>query len=211
MPMTEQLLAERVRWERERRRWSYGQVAAAVADAGHSLDRSSVMRIEKGARRVTVNDLMGLASAFGIEPSELLVSTDDVLTGRARRVADERVDAIRALALAAARYVLTGRELQELVSLDPEVLEYVENLAVAATKQPDGGAAALGQLVGIEHADPDRLDIAWLLDQLVIALDDYGYRRGSPDVAERVRARQAERVTFYRQFAAKKGAQRGER
>ena len=70
----EDRLAERIALERKTRGWSYETLAAAMSEAGCSINGSAIYRIEKGnpRRRVTVNELAALAQLWAI-PVERLI------------------------------------------------------------------------------------------------------------------------------------------
>lgn len=70
----EDSLAERVRVERERRRWTPERLARALGEVGCPIQTSAIYRIEKGSprRRITVNELVAFSRVFGIPPADLL-------------------------------------------------------------------------------------------------------------------------------------------
>lgn len=69
-----------------------------LAEAGRPIPQSGITRIENGARRVDVDDLVALATAFDVSPSALLLPpTDDPaakieITGAGEIPADEAWD-----------------------------------------------------------------------------------------------------------------------
>ena len=55
-------------------------VADRLADIGHPMAHNTVSEIERGARRVDVDDLMALAAALGVTPTALLgVDSGDIV------------------------------------------------------------------------------------------------------------------------------------
>jgi transcriptional regulator with XRE-family HTH domain len=56
------------------------QLAKLLADAGRPIPQSGISRIESGARRVDVDDLMALAAVLNVSPSALLLPLDDAPT-----------------------------------------------------------------------------------------------------------------------------------
>lgn len=80
------LHARRLRRERG---WSQADLAAAVTAAGYPMSQAIVGRIEfgrtasGGRQAVTVDELVGLATALGVEPAHLLTPTEcDTCHGR---------------------------------------------------------------------------------------------------------------------------------
>lgn len=65
-------LAHRIAYERERRGWSYEDTAIALAREGLELHYTAIYKTEKKGRRVTVDELVALASAFDTTPGDLL-------------------------------------------------------------------------------------------------------------------------------------------
>jgi transcriptional regulator with XRE-family HTH domain len=68
-------LARRIAWERERQGLSYERLAQAMTEAGCTITRASLFQIEKGEppRRVTVNELVALATVFNVPVQDLLL------------------------------------------------------------------------------------------------------------------------------------------
>lgn len=73
-------LGVRVREVREDRGYSLRQLADRVAELGHTFDASALMRLERGDRRASVDDLIALSLALDVSPDSLLVPIDDELT-----------------------------------------------------------------------------------------------------------------------------------
>ncbi|HMM96718.1 helix-turn-helix transcriptional regulator [Phycicoccus sp.] len=72
--LVEQHVARRVREERERRDWTYERLSTRMGEQGCLVHPSAIYRIEKGnpPRRITVDELVALASAFDISVASLL-------------------------------------------------------------------------------------------------------------------------------------------
>lgn len=70
----EALLAVRIEKLRSERDWSYGDLARHLAGVGCKIERSSLLKIEKGEprRRITVNELVGFAAVFGTTVEDLV-------------------------------------------------------------------------------------------------------------------------------------------
>ncbi|OSZ58676.1 hypothetical protein OQI_20435 [Streptomyces pharetrae CZA14] len=57
---------------RQRRGWDQAYLAERVSDAGRPMSTSVLGKIESGARRVDVDDLVAVAAALEVSPSALL-------------------------------------------------------------------------------------------------------------------------------------------
>jgi transcriptional regulator with XRE-family HTH domain len=68
-------LAERIGYERERRGWSYEQLAKRMTDVGCPMNQSAIYKIEKATprRRITVDELLAFAKVFDTNISALLL------------------------------------------------------------------------------------------------------------------------------------------
>ncbi|WP_188197264.1 helix-turn-helix domain-containing protein [Nonomuraea sp. SYSU D8015] len=66
------VVAENVRVLRKARRVSADRVEEVSAARGHRLDRFALSAIERGRRRVDVDELVILAGLLGVEPAVLL-------------------------------------------------------------------------------------------------------------------------------------------
>lgn len=76
---------------RKERGLSTTGLAAALKDAGRSIPATGITRIEKGQRRVDVDDLMALAVVLGVNPAALLMPP--VPEGTVELTAAGKVDA----------------------------------------------------------------------------------------------------------------------
>ncbi|MER6557243.1 helix-turn-helix transcriptional regulator [Streptomyces sp. NPDC001027] len=70
-------MAANLRRIRNARGLSTTKLAVLLKDAGQSIPATGITRIEKGERRVDVDDLMALAIALGVSPSALLLPPTD--------------------------------------------------------------------------------------------------------------------------------------
>jgi transcriptional regulator with XRE-family HTH domain len=78
---TSSLVAANVRLLRKVRGWSAQRLADNVAEAGHVLPRVAVAKIEKCGRMVTVDDLVAIASGFGVPAAMLIEVLCEVCCG----------------------------------------------------------------------------------------------------------------------------------
>jgi transcriptional regulator with XRE-family HTH domain len=66
-------VAENIRDLRRIHRISYRGLADRLAIEGRPLVATAVLKIERGERRVDVDDLVALSRAFQVEPADLLL------------------------------------------------------------------------------------------------------------------------------------------
>lgn len=71
------VIGERLRQLRMKHGWQQQELAEELDGIGWPMDRTAVAKIETGARNVSVEDLLALAAALGVEPSALLLPRDD--------------------------------------------------------------------------------------------------------------------------------------
>ncbi|MEU9643607.1 helix-turn-helix transcriptional regulator [Streptomyces sp. NPDC048188] len=65
-------MASAVTAHRQRRGWDQAYFAERVTEAGRPMSASVLGKVESGARRVDVDDLVALAAALEVRPQELL-------------------------------------------------------------------------------------------------------------------------------------------
>jgi transcriptional regulator with XRE-family HTH domain len=75
-PTTERVAAN-IRHYREAKGLNPQELSDRVAGLGRHINQSSIWKIESGARRVDVDDLVALALALGVTPDLLLLRTSD--------------------------------------------------------------------------------------------------------------------------------------
>lgn len=54
------------------------QLSARLGDLGRKIPASGITRMELGARRIDVDDLVALAAALEVEPTQLMLSPSDL-------------------------------------------------------------------------------------------------------------------------------------
>lgn len=116
MPYADNVAANVV-LERERRGWSYDQLAREMAKKGCPIQASAIYKIEKGTppRKVDPNELVALALVFDLTPADLLeaggirdvprelwkivldVESEHRVIVHARHTIDQLVDSMRQL------------------------------------------------------------------------------------------------------------------
>ncbi|UFN44522.1 helix-turn-helix domain-containing protein [Nocardioides okcheonensis] len=72
----ERRAAARIRAERESRGWSVDRMAERLRQVGHPIGRTAIYKIESGARRLSVDELMGFAIALGHDVGKLVMPLD---------------------------------------------------------------------------------------------------------------------------------------
>ncbi len=81
-PFTRRVVAN-VRVLRRRRRWSAQRLAEEMWSHGHHMTRAIIANREGGRTGgVTVDDLVGFAKVFGVEPADLLAEQPPVACDR---------------------------------------------------------------------------------------------------------------------------------
>lgn len=81
---------------REEKGWSLQDLSSALEARGHALNPSSLSKLERGKRRIDVDDLVALASALDVGLVRLLVEiADDRETQDAIAAAEEYERAAR--------------------------------------------------------------------------------------------------------------------
>ena len=66
---------------RKARRYSVRELAARLTEAGRRSTGSGISKIERGERRMDVDDLVALAAVLDVSPSALLLPPDDNPSG----------------------------------------------------------------------------------------------------------------------------------
>ncbi len=146
-------VAARVALERERRGMSYEGLAKRLSDIGCPIQASAIFKIEKGTprRRITVDELVGFAAAFGMSVEELLVDPE-VRLGREltrslqrlallkQRLAEHRNQS-KALHVELER---EAAEVRRLIEQEPALQEAVDRLGL--NEGPDGLNSVLTEM-----------------------------------------------------------------
>lgn len=93
-------LAERIAYERERRGMTYEGLAKRMTDVGCPINQSAIYKIEKAKprRRITVDELVAFSTVFEIDVNDLLLPLEAVLDSRLRELGAEVIVGIAALA-----------------------------------------------------------------------------------------------------------------
>lgn len=139
---TEAALAQRIAVERERRGWTYDEIASRMTAVGCPINGSSIYKIEKGTppRGIRVDELTALSLVFDI-PIEQLVLPPDVAEWQVLielLVAwDDAAEATRAAAEAEAEAWKALREYVDVELQDPEKLEVLVAMWAGHYQDPE--------------------------------------------------------------------------
>lgn len=100
-------VAENVRRLREERRLSLDELAAQLAELGRPIIPSSLSKLERGMRRVDVDDLEALGRALDVIPADLLLPAGQTYGDQDVRFSEieQNLDALLPL-MRAARHAL---------------------------------------------------------------------------------------------------------
>lgn len=154
-------LALRVQRERAYRGMSYEALAKAMTDAGCSIQGSAIYKIEKGdpPRRVTVDELIALATAFDVGVENLLTPVEVLRTKRGQELLKEIDEGDRALSEAAGRLINSYVEYFDLAAYEPDMREYIdghrfsEDVAKESAEIPLFSVTIDGQEQGVKVDD----------------------------------------------------------
>lgn len=80
MASASDVFRQRVREVRKLRGMTQAQLAAAVAALGVKMEEPAVMRLEKGTRGVSVDDVLAFSAALGVSPLSMIVPLEDEAT-----------------------------------------------------------------------------------------------------------------------------------
>jgi transcriptional regulator with XRE-family HTH domain len=152
-------LARRIERERTARGWSYETLAKKMTDAGCSIQGSAIYKIEKAdpPRRITVDELMALATVFGKSIENLLTPIEALDQARAKQLLVDLDEADKDLSMAVFMVHALHEKLFELASDDPELFEYVKghrdrsrSAAIEGGRASGGDAPTFHERVGFD-------------------------------------------------------------
>jgi transcriptional regulator with XRE-family HTH domain len=81
MPMAtaSELFGEQLRAVRGRKDWSQEQLADEMTGEGLKMDRTTITKIENGARNVSIDEALAFAAVLGVSPAALLAPRDTTM------------------------------------------------------------------------------------------------------------------------------------
>ena len=87
------LVGANVKRIREAQRLSLEELSQRLEDSGWILNRSSLSKIERGTRRIDVDDVVMLAATLHVSPMDLLLPTEDrpVVLKAAQSITDREI------------------------------------------------------------------------------------------------------------------------
>ncbi|MGH3833186.1 MAG: helix-turn-helix domain-containing protein [Pseudonocardiaceae bacterium] len=103
---SEENLARRIAYERDRRGWTYEGIAKRLADAGCPIQGSAIYKIEKGnpRRRISVDELVALTKVFDVDADNLLLPLELIAERDALNLMEELEKKYRALSTSLTDY-----------------------------------------------------------------------------------------------------------
>lgn len=164
---SEEGLARRIAFERERRGMSYEGLARRMTDAGCAINQSAIYKIEKGTkrksgevgppRRITVDELVALAEVFETSVEQLLLPQEAAASEEfASLLRDWDDAAVEARHQSAAARDARSREIQafermrDYVAKHPEIADTAAGLMQRwAADHVEGDAPAVDPLLRV--------------------------------------------------------------
>jgi transcriptional regulator with XRE-family HTH domain len=188
-------LARRIERERTARGLSYEALAKLLTTAGCSIQGSAIYKIEKAdpPRRITVDELVGLARVFDTTIEDLLTPLEVLDKERAQAILKELEQADEGLARAATKLVVHYSELLYLAGEDLELVDY----ALGHYERAMGVGEESGQLFTLVAEDGKAPSVA---------VDDSIFRRAMADFYIRL-TEQAKEMAVARRKAERETVQ----
>lgn len=158
---SERELARRMAWEREKRGWTFRDLASRMQEAGCMVHHTALYKIEDRdkPRRINYEEVVAAAEAFDMSVAELLRPLSAVLNEEVASVLNEEEQALRGVWEAVRRYQNACRRSAELEerAKDPTEMglaEAIDAFEVGAgdgrTATPDSNASG-GLRKALEH------------------------------------------------------------
>lgn len=121
-------LARRIQRERTYRGMSYETLAKAMTDAGCKTQGSALFRVEKGdpPRRITVDELIALATVFDVSVENLLTPVEVLRTQRGQELLKQIEQGTTDLGEVSVRLLNAFIEYFELAAYEPDMREYID-------------------------------------------------------------------------------------
>lgn len=143
---SEDNLARRIAYERERMGSTYDGLAARLTRAGCAIQSSAIYKIEKATprRRITVDELVAFAEVFGVSVGDLLLPPEAVKDRAVAEVLDR---------LTAARLAYE-RARAEMESVTEQVTRELAALGIVLGDVTSGPGWIIADVAG-RPADPD--------------------------------------------------------
>jgi transcriptional regulator with XRE-family HTH domain len=72
-----EVFGDRVREARDGRGWTQQQLADRMTERGYPIDRTMVLRVEKGRKHVSLREVFAFAVALDVDPLHLIIPLED--------------------------------------------------------------------------------------------------------------------------------------
>jgi transcriptional regulator with XRE-family HTH domain len=117
---SEENLARRIAYERNRRGWTYEGIAKRLTDIGCPIQGSAIYKIEKGTprRRISVDELVAFAEVFEVGAADMLIPLELIAEHEALGLIAEVERKYRVLSESVADYRGTVERIQQLAGTD---------------------------------------------------------------------------------------------
>jgi transcriptional regulator with XRE-family HTH domain len=117
---SEESLARRIAYERDRRGWTNEGTAKRLTDVGCPIQGSAIYKIEKGTprRRISVDELVAFAAVFEVSAADLLIPLELIAEHEALGLIAEVERKYHALSESVADYRGTVERIQQLAGTD---------------------------------------------------------------------------------------------
>jgi transcriptional regulator with XRE-family HTH domain len=181
-PEGESNLARRVGQLRQEKGWSYERLADEMKAAGCPTHTASMFRIEKGERRITVDELIAFSRVFAMDVADLLTPIELLRKDRARSVVAAVSDAEQRLTTSIIDACLAWREWHALAEADEELWEYASHLRDDDVWQAEKGRV-LSRVAGDAGlSETSRWALERALTDLRIAIIDASDRQQNEEM-----------------------------
>jgi transcriptional regulator with XRE-family HTH domain len=119
---SEENLARRIAYERDRRGWTYEGTAKRLTDVGCPIQGSAIYKIEKGKprRRISVDELVAFADVFDVGAADLLMPLEFIAEREALDLIAELERKYRVLSASVLDYGKTIARIERLAGTDDE-------------------------------------------------------------------------------------------
>jgi len=119
---SEENLARRIAYERDRRGWTYEGIAKRLTNVGCPIQGSAIYKIEKGTprRRISVDELVAFAKVFDVSTTDLLIPLELIAEHEALDLIAELERKYYALSASVEDYGETVARIQQLAGTDEE-------------------------------------------------------------------------------------------
>lgn len=122
----ESALARRIAQEREAKGMSFRALAIQMEHRGCPINSSALLRIEKGERRITVDELLAFAEVFGVPVERMLLAPELAAREDLIKLLDVWNSAALEMDAARERHEAASEILKAKVQVEPELQPILE-------------------------------------------------------------------------------------